>query len=177
MRLTALSCSSAPPPHVLVLVLCDDDVVAGEEVTWLKPGAKAASDNLEDFMRRRLKGFAELSNDPNKDVCSHMSPYFNMGQMSAQAAVLRVKKAKSYPDGVKAFIEQSVVRRELSDNLCFYNGECLTDGCPATDSLMRRAEARFPSSMRFLDFGCSISFDFVRFHWASFGLTRFTLPR
>lgn len=133
VRLTALSCSFSP---LLVLVLCGDDVAAGEEVTWLKPGAKAASDNLEDFMRRRLKGFAELSNDPNKDVCSHMSPYFNMGQMSAQAAVLRVKKAKSYPDGVKAFIEQGVVRRELSDNLCFYNGECLLLRCLPGNSLV-----------------------------------------
>lgn len=52
-----------------------------------------------------------------------MSPYFNTGQISAQAAVIRVKESKRYPDGVKAFVEQAVVRRELSDNLCFYNGE------------------------------------------------------
>ena len=51
-----------------------------------------------------------------------MSAYFNLGQMSAQAAVMRVKASKRHPDGVKAFVEQGVVRRELSDNLCFYNG-------------------------------------------------------
>lgn len=51
-----------------------------------------------------------------------MSAYFNLGQMSAQAAVMRVKASKRHPDGVKAFVEQAVVRRELSDNLCFYNG-------------------------------------------------------
>lgn len=93
------------------------------EVAWLKPGAKAASDNLQSFIDGRLKGFADFSNDPNEDVCSHMSPYFNLGQFSAQAAVMRVKASRRHPDGVKAFLEQGVVRKELSDNLCFYNGE------------------------------------------------------
>lgn len=105
------------------------------EITWLKPGPQAASDNLKSFIDTRMRGFADLSNDPNQDVCSHMSPYFNMGQISAQAAVLRVKKSKRHPEGVKAFVEQAVVRRELSDNLCFYNGEsfatfsCLREKC------------------------------------------------
>ncbi|CAM9435802.1 unnamed protein product [Pylaiella littoralis] len=91
------------------------------EITWLKPGAKGASANLQSFIDSRIKGFADQSNDPNEDVCSHMAAYFNLGQMSAQAAVMRVKASKRHPDGVKAFVEQAVVRRELSDNLCFYN--------------------------------------------------------
>eukprot|EP00752_Nemacystus_decipiens_P015161 g13506.t1 len=91
------------------------------EISWLKPGAKGASANLQSFIDTRIKGFADLSNNPNEDVCSHMSAYFNLGQMSAQAAVMRVKASKRHPDGVKAFVEQGVVRRELSDNLCFYN--------------------------------------------------------
>lgn len=92
------------------------------EISWLKPGAKGASANLQSFIDTRIKGFADLSNNPNEDVCSHMSAYFNLGQMSAQAAVMRVKASKRHPDGVKAFVEQGVVRRELSDNFCFYNG-------------------------------------------------------
>lgn len=51
-----------------------------------------------------------------------MAAYFNLGQMSAQTAVMRVKASKRHPEGVKAFVEQGVVRRELSDNFCFYNG-------------------------------------------------------
>lgn len=93
------------------------------EVAWIKPGPQAARDNLQSFIDTRLQGFADLSNNPNEDVCSHMSPYFNMGQISTQAAVLRVKQSKRYPEGVKAFIEQAIIRRELSDNLCFYNSE------------------------------------------------------
>lgn len=110
-------------------------VLTSTEVTWLVPGAKGASDNLQSFIDSRLKGFADLSNDPNEDVCSHMSAYFNMGQMSAQAAVMRVKASRRFPDGVKAFMEQGVVRRELGDNLCFYNGEKTTShrGTRTTD--------------------------------------------
>jgi deoxyribodipyrimidine photo-lyase len=54
-----------------------------------------------------------------------MSPYFNFGYISVQAAILRVKaaaKENSIPsDAVKSFVEEAVVRRELSDNFCFYN--------------------------------------------------------
>lgn len=95
------------------------------EISWLKPGSQAGSDNLQSFIDKRLKNFADLSNDPNQDVCSHMSAYFNMGQVSAQAALMRVKMSKRHPDGIKAFVEQAIVRRELSDNLCFYNREYL----------------------------------------------------
>ncbi|CAM9823819.1 unnamed protein product [Ascophyllum nodosum] len=91
------------------------------EITWLKPGSKAGKANLQSFIDKRLHGFAHQSNDPNEDVISHMSPYLNMGQISAQAAVMPVKSTKRYPEGVKAFMEQCIVRRELSDNFCFYN--------------------------------------------------------
>lgn len=113
-----------------------------EEVAWIKPGPQAARDNLQSFIDTRLQGFADLSNNPNEDVCSHMSPYFNMGQISTQAAVLRVKQSKRYPEGVKAFIEQAIIRRELSDNLCFYNKnyDNLTGAAKwASDSLQAHA--------------------------------------
>ena len=39
-----------------------------------------------------------------------------------QRAVLYVKNAgKSHSDGVAGFVEEAVVRRELSDNFCYYN--------------------------------------------------------
>jgi len=50
--------------------------------------------------------------------------YF-IGQISVQEAVLRVKECSnpSNKSSVDAFIEEAVVRRELSDNFCFYNSE------------------------------------------------------
>ena len=39
-----------------------------------------------------------------------------------QRAVIYVKKnGKSYSEGVASFVEEAVVRRELSDNFCYYN--------------------------------------------------------
>ena len=44
------------------------------------------------------------------------------GQLSAQRCILEVKEFKSkYAKGVDAYIEEACIRRELSDNFCFYN--------------------------------------------------------
>ena len=55
-------------------------------------------------------------------MCSDLSPYLHTGQLGAQRMALLVKQANSSStsDGVKAFLEESIVRRELSDNFCFY---------------------------------------------------------
>jgi len=42
------------------------------------------------------------------------------GQVSVARAVLEVRKSK-FKEGAAAFIEESVVRRELSDNFCYFN--------------------------------------------------------
>lgn len=47
---------------------------------------------------------------------------FVTGQISVQRTVLAVKKFKKlYPASVDAFVEEAIVRRELSDNFCYYN--------------------------------------------------------
>ena len=44
------------------------------------------------------------------------------GQISAQRCILEVKKYKTkHAKSVDAYIEETVIRRELSDNFCFYN--------------------------------------------------------
>lgn len=92
------------------------------EVTQLVPGSAAAMDVLDSFCTTRLKHFADKRNDPNETALSGTSPYTHFGQLSAQRAALYVKQhGKSYSSGVSSFIEESVVRRELSDNFCYYN--------------------------------------------------------
>ena len=61
---------------------------------------------------------------------------FIKGQVSAQRAALYVKKhGKSHSKGVANFIEESIVRRELSDNFCFYNENYDNlDGASTVDS-------------------------------------------
>lgn len=55
---------------------------------------------------------------------SGLSPYFHFGQLSAQRAALEAKKhRKAAAESVDSFLEEAVVRRELSDNFCFYEDD------------------------------------------------------
>lgn len=92
------------------------------EVDWVKPGYQHAVGMLESFINNRLKLFEGKRNDPTIDALSNLSPYFNFGQISVQRAIIEVSKHKSKASkSVEAFCEEAIVRRELSDNFCFYN--------------------------------------------------------
>ena len=91
------------------------------EVDWIKPGEKAARKVLNDFIKRKLKDYDAKRNDPNEDGQSNLSPYLHFGQISAQRVALEVKKSNVGSKAKRAFLEELIVRRELSDNFCFYN--------------------------------------------------------
>lgn len=87
----------------------------------IKPGEKAALDLLEDFLLSKIKYYDIDRNNPVKDSQSNLSPYFHFGQLSAQRAALNVERM-DIPTGMKqGFLEELIVRRELSDNFCLYN--------------------------------------------------------
>ena len=88
-------------------------------VKWLRPGAAAALEVLESFINTRLKDYGTKRNDPNLDLQSNLSPYIHFGQVSVQRLVLSVKASKKHPSSADSFIEEAVVRSELSDNFCF----------------------------------------------------------
>ncbi|MFP4543350.1 MAG: deoxyribodipyrimidine photo-lyase [Candidatus Kapaibacterium sp.] len=89
--------------------------------TRFAPGEEAAHKVLRDFIDNRLDNYAAKRNDPAEDHLSGLSPYFHFGQLAPQRAVLEVLSSGRDKDSVDAFIEEAVVRRELSDNFCFYN--------------------------------------------------------
>ncbi|KAK9864759.1 hypothetical protein WJX84_012411 [Apatococcus fuscideae] len=101
-------------------------VEAGKEVPeidWVKPGANAAVEALKAFLtKERLGHFTADRNDPNKpEALSGLSPYLHYGQLGAQRMAFDAKQLRSkYKEGVDGFLEESVVRRELSDNYVFY---------------------------------------------------------
>ena len=67
------------------------------------------------------KNFDTLRNDPNySTVCSNLSPWINFGQVSFQRLALDVRALKKHSNGTAAYIEEGVVRRELSDNFVYY---------------------------------------------------------
>ncbi|XP_070775215.1 CPD photolyase [Enoplosus armatus] len=92
------------------------------ETEWAKPGTKAGMAMLESFIDIRLKQFDSQRNDPNAAALSQLSPWIRFGHLSAQRVVLQVQSSgKSAGQSVSSFIEELVVRRELTDNFCFYN--------------------------------------------------------
>lgn len=93
-----------------------------DEVDWAKPGYVGGMTQLLDFCTRRLQHYDEKRNDPTLDVVSNLSPWYNFGQISVQRSALEISRLKSkHKTSVEAYLEESIVRRELADNFCFYN--------------------------------------------------------
>ena len=91
------------------------------EVRGVKPGEAAAYGQLRCFLENKLPRYHLDRNDPTLDGQSGLSPYLHFGQISAQRLALAVRKASVPAEAKAAFIEELIVRRELSDNFCFYN--------------------------------------------------------
>ncbi|MBV5304753.1 MAG: deoxyribodipyrimidine photo-lyase [Chlorobium sp.] len=88
---------------------------------WLTPGEKAAADCLNSFIQQKLSGYAVQRNDPNANAISNLSPYLHFGHISAQFIATKVMASQTLEEDRKAFLEELIVRRELSDNFCAYN--------------------------------------------------------
>jgi deoxyribodipyrimidine photo-lyase len=105
-------------------------------------GEAAAKQKLQAFIETGLDAYADGRNDPSKDAQSDLSPYLHYGQLSALRILLDIMDNSSHPpqifrsikmpsfegkatksDGIDAFIEELVVRKELSDNFCLHNPE------------------------------------------------------
>ena len=100
-------------------VLIDKTV---DKVTWAKPGYRGGIDQLDSFTKKRLRIYSDKRNDPVCDALSNLSPWFHFGMISVQRCILEAAKYKSqHKQSVEAFMEEAIVRRELSDNFCFYN--------------------------------------------------------
>ncbi|KAM7379019.1 hypothetical protein PAMP_004597 [Pampus punctatissimus] len=92
------------------------------EPEWAEPGTEAGMAMLESFIDERLKVFDTQRNDPNAPALSQLSPWIRFGHLSAQRVALQVQHSgKNTGQSVSSFIEELVVRRELTDNFCFYN--------------------------------------------------------
>lgn len=108
-------------------------------------GEAAASKRLQQFIETGLDRYAAERNDLSKDAQSDLSPYLHYGQVSSLRVVLNVMdssddlpqllKTHTMPQSndrgdspgrtasIDAFVEEIVVRKELSDNFCFYQNK------------------------------------------------------
>jgi len=85
-------------------------------------GTAQADKRLRRFVADRLAHYHERRNDPAGDWQSDMSPYLHFGQISPIAIALAVRKADGVPDeAVDAYLEELIVRRELSMNFVEHN--------------------------------------------------------
>jgi deoxyribodipyrimidine photo-lyase len=90
-------------------------------VDWMRPGEDAAHRMLRLFIGERLGKYNEQRNDPNAGAVSDLSPYLHFGQISAQRVALEVRQSRKSKPSRDAFLEELIVRRDLSDNFCYYN--------------------------------------------------------
>ena len=99
-------------------LMIDRDI---KEVDWIKPGFKNAVEQLNYFLENKFDNYAFDRNDPVKDGQSNLSPYLHFGQISAQRIALEVIRINGNMESEKSFLEELIVRRELSDNFCYFN--------------------------------------------------------
>ncbi len=90
-------------------------------------GPKQARRLLDNFLRNKLDDFARFRNDPNANCVSNMSPYLHFGHISPLYIALKVLETSS--GGKDAYLEELIVRRELSHNFVFYNDGYDTFNC------------------------------------------------
>ena len=89
--------------------------------TSFRGGTSEAMRLLDEFVRDRLCKYAEERSDPGCECVSHMSPYLHFGQVSPLTVALRVRDSGAGRANVDAYLEELIVRRELSMNFCEFN--------------------------------------------------------
>jgi deoxyribodipyrimidine photo-lyase len=84
-------------------------------------GTENGRSRLRHFVRKILPDYEDTRNEPSVDGCSRLSPYLHFGFLSIQEIVHAVETAHVAKSAKAAFLEQAIVRRELSFNLTRYN--------------------------------------------------------
>ncbi|MEI7836847.1 MAG: deoxyribodipyrimidine photo-lyase, partial [Planctomycetota bacterium] len=84
-------------------------------------GASEARRHLRAFLRDKLARYHADRGDPSMGVESHMSPYLHFGQISPVDIALQVLRAPVPKAAKDVYLEELIVRRELSMNFVWYN--------------------------------------------------------
>jgi deoxyribodipyrimidine photo-lyase len=115
-------------------IVCDEGVKGTGDFI---PGEKAAHKMLSEFLDKKLASYDTCRNKINSDGQSNLSPYIAQGNISRRRIILELLKktgtkiedsfdkvqngSNGKMGSVAAFIEECVVRAEISENFCFYN--------------------------------------------------------
>ncbi len=109
-------------------------------------GATEACRRLREFIDTKMTRYAELRNDPNADVLSGISPYLHFGQISPLQIAMAVSEHGGA--GADAYLEELIVRRELSMNFVNCNPDydsykCLPDWAARTLETHRKDKREY----------------------------------
>jgi deoxyribodipyrimidine photo-lyase len=92
----------------------------GSSYPWIVPGEKAALTAMKRFVADRLEKYGAQRNDPTAGAVSDLSPYLHFGMLSAQRLATEVEESEAPSSEKEAFLEELIIRKELSDNFCHY---------------------------------------------------------
>ena len=93
------------------LSLTEEQPMAGEAQALLA---------AETFVSAGLARYAACRNNPCVEGQSGLSPYLHFGHLSAQRLAWEVSTSELAMEDKAPFLEELIVRRELSDNFCLY---------------------------------------------------------
>jgi len=122
-----------------------EDLLTGQKfsydvstVDWINPGYTAGMSQLKVFIQKRFDVYADERNNGLVRGQSDLSPYLHYGQIAPQRVAWQVVQHVDVPiekilsadrngaaskNSAAAFLEELIIRRELSDNYCFYNSD------------------------------------------------------
>lgn len=94
---------------------------------YFKGGLVEACRHLSDFLQKKLETYSHDRNDPTICGTSNLSPYLHFGILSSLQVALEAKAAHTSQNSTESFLEELIVRRELSFNFTkfAYNFESL----------------------------------------------------
>jgi deoxyribodipyrimidine photo-lyase len=96
-------------------------------VTGVFSGGDAARARLKQFLEHHLADYEQHRNDPNREAQTGLSPYLHFGQIAPQRVAWEIQRCHEHDKARLALLEQLIIRRELSDNFCYY--------CPEYDAV------------------------------------------
>lgn len=114
-------------------------------------GTSQAKKMLRKFIKDKLKDYAKLRNEPSLDYQSNMSPYLHFGQISPLYIALEISKSQS--KAKKDYLEELIIRRELSHNFVYYNKnydkfDCLEPWAKRTLNFHKRDRREYTYTLR-----------------------------
>lgn len=101
------------PPAAFPLDLSRLPLDHGVGAVATRGGSAEARRALDQFVRRRLRAYAEQRNEPERDGTSGLSPYLHFGHLSAHEVHARLGRRRD----AKEFLDQLITWRELGYNM------------------------------------------------------------